>query len=652
MISTRLTMTTTHYDQPTSDINTDELSVDSLDSLKVKLGKRKRWYTKCSTHMKAILDISTATDNIMNKIIALCIIAILLLHIGIRLGSSIIVFSFDSNGQYNGGTYLRSIINSDKPFEEKNIPTCAQDVIITLHKTKEEKGSSNKKEHTCRGILIRDDIIITSSGCSEYKFTFDFPGSGGDKVEAVPHPSLNSKKEMKKSHLGFLEANPPYHYQFYDKPVRRNRVFLSRQSDTISHTDKSVVIECDNEGRPILHNFPVKKGKKHEMIPINQLDGVVPDDILWEDVDRMNTVKSTQNNSTWWNRKITLEEGDFTFDRFEEYRGLPGGLSIRESDLMEAVDPRGHRRAYCYTKDWLKEQLMFNGTDCYDRWREEKPFSGQHFFEWLDFGSTCLEDKSKEWEDHEKKWKCKSYPFLNREQRLQHEVYITPSEDNQKLVARFKHNDEFVPESGDYPVGPPHTYVWGLDEVFRIAPAMCKSYDKKCVKGKKVIKHMVLFSGKPALGAGEIYVGKNGTIWGINFKSGHYFPDIKSVTIMYQWVKDNNFNTSTLNWIGRNYTEPEPGMWSEEECGERTTIESIKTVGYNALEWPDVFDRETKWDQWEGIEIPGFNATTLEKTCREVTNSPTWMVGFNEDDKVCNGQMMPRAQAEILCPKE
>ena len=270
--------------------------------------------------------------------------------------------------------------------------------------------------------------------------------------------------------------------QFYDKPVRRNRVFLSRQSDTIPHTDKAsaVVIECDSEGRPILHNFPVKKGKKHEMVPIRQLYGVVPVDILWEDTDRMNTTKSTHNNATWWNRMITLEEGDFTFDRFEEYRGLPGGLSIRESDLMEAVDPRGHRRAYCYTKDWLKEQQMFNGTDCYDRLREEKSFSGQHFFEWLDFGSNCLEDKSKEWEDHEKKWKCKSYPFYDKEKRLEHEVYITPSEDKKRLVARYKHNDEFVPESGDYPVGPPHTY-FGVLTKYSVSPRPCVNHMTRSV---------------------------------------------------------------------------------------------------------------------------------------------------------------------------
>ena len=78
-------------------------------------------------------------------------------------------------------------------IEDKNLPTCAQDVIITLHKAREEKDNK-KKEHTCRGILIRDDIIITSSGCAEYNFTFDFPPLG-DKVEAIPHTSSTRKKK-------------------------------------------------------------------------------------------------------------------------------------------------------------------------------------------------------------------------------------------------------------------------------------------------------------------------------------------------------------------------------------------------------------------------------------------------------------------------
>jgi len=544
-----------------------------------------------SINLIASLSSEIAADNMLNKMIAICIIAILLLYIDMNLTSNSTVPSFDSNGQYDGGTYLRSIINSDKPFEDMNLPTCAQDVIITLHKTKEEKDNK-KKEHTCRGILIRDDIIITSSGCAENNFTFDFPGSGGDKVEAIPHPSLNSKKVMKKSHLGFLEANPPYHYQFYDKPVRRNRVFLSRQSDTISHTDKVVVIECDTEGRPILHNFPVKKGKKHEMIPINQLDGVVPDDILWEDIDSMNTTKSSHNNATWWNRKITLEEGDFTFDRFEEYRGPPGSLSVNVGQLLEAVDPREHRRAYCYKK---KDG---SPSDCYDEWRKEKPFSGQHFFEWLDFGSTCLEKKMKDWNEHEVGYKCKSYPFYDNKKRLEHEIYFTQSKDKKKLIARYKHDDEFVTESGDYhSKGQPHTYMWGLNKVFYIAKAKkCKTSmnDSRCIDGKKAAKHMKILSGHPALGAGEIYVGKNGTIEGINYSSGHYKPDIKSVTMMYQWMKDEHLNTSALNWIGWK-------GWSEKQCDNDKT-------------------------KWQSIKIPNFDTTTLEQSCREVTNSPTWII--------------------------
>ena len=546
-----------------------------------------------SINLIASLSSDIAADNMLNKIIAICIIAILLLYIDMNLTSNSTVPSTkDKHEQYDsGGTYLRSIINSDKPFEEKNLPTCAHDVIITLHKAREEKD--NKKEHICRGILIRDDVIITSSGCAENNFTFDFPGSGGgDKVEAIPYTFLNSKKEMKKSHLGFLVANPPYHYQFYDKPVRRNRVFLSRQSD-ISHTDKSsaVMIECDNEGRPILHNFPVKKGKKHEMIPISQLDGIVPDDILWEDTDRINTTQSTHNNATWWNRKITLEEGDFTFDRFEEYRGPPGSLSVNVGQLLEAVDPREHRRAYCYKK---KDG---SPSDCYDEWRKEKPFSGQHFFEWLDFGSTCLEKKMKDWNEHEVGYKCKSYPFYDTKKRLEHEVYITQSKDKKRLIARYKHDDEFVPESGDYhSKGQPHTYMWGLNKVFYIAKAKkCKSSmnDSRCIDGKKAAKHMKILSGHPALGAGEIYVGTNGTIEGINYSSGHYKPDIKSVTMMYQWMKDEHLNTSALTWIGWK-------GWSEKQC-----------------------DNDKM--KWQSIKIPNFDTTTLEQSCREVTSSPTWI---------------------------
>ena len=83
----------------------------------------------------------------------------------------------------------------------------------------------------------------------------------------------------------------------------------------------------------------------------------------------------------------------------------------------------------------------------------------------------------KDWNEPEVGYKCKSYPFYDTKKRLEHEVYITQSKDKKRLIARYKHDDEFVPESGDYhSKGQPHTYMWGLNKVFYIAKAKkCKS---------------------------------------------------------------------------------------------------------------------------------------------------------------------------------
>jgi hypothetical protein len=51
------------------------------------------------------------------------------------------------------------------------------------------------------------------------------------------------------------------------------------------------------------------------------------------------------------------------------------------------------------------------------------------------------------------------------------------------------------------------------------------------------IKHTAVLNGRPALAAGEAYFKEDGAVWGINYDSGHYMPQIASATMMYQWVK-------------------------------------------------------------------------------------------------------------------
>ena len=137
---------------------------------------------------------------------------------------------------------------------------------------------------------------------------------------------------------------------------------------------------CGERDQPIVHNFPVNG----EMIPVASLIHILPEDILWDDVD-IDTAPMLQEGSShrWWTRAITLDDEAHAYSHFiKEYRDKapPGALTFIHTDkfleaavvVNEAVDPRGHR-------------ISLLDTGCYMnyfiRYIHEKPFSGTHFFE-------------------------------------------------------------------------------------------------------------------------------------------------------------------------------------------------------------------------------------------------------------------------------
>ena len=258
----------------------------------------------------------------------------------------------------------------------RTIPSCARDVFVTLHK---ELGGND--EHSCRGMLIRDDIILTTSECSVNKFTFDFitPQQDAMVLQAYPYTELNSKMGDD-SRLGFLKADAPVHYYFLDQPVHRARMFLSLLS-TDDINNEVVAISCDDDMKPIARNFP---GKANEMIPLYDLNGLVPDDVLWEHIDIHSAPTLEFNSQRWWSKAISLEDEEGVIRKWmEPYKGPKGSISIPDAHdswrgiaaaFCEVIDPRGHRRGECF-------------SHYYYLWRNEKPFSGAHFFDWLDFGA-------------------------------------------------------------------------------------------------------------------------------------------------------------------------------------------------------------------------------------------------------------------------
>lgn len=471
------------------------------------------------------------------------------------------------------------------------IPECASDIFFTLHR----ELSGREDEYSCRGMLIRDDIIITSRECSTHNVTFNFHPSGIE--EAYPHTDLNSRKEMAHSPLGFLEASPPYHYYYIDEPVRRARMFLSRQrTPIVNGTEREVIFTCQGN-KPIGHNFPVVKSgeKKMKMVPLGPMNGILPSDILWDHTD-ITAPELGYAGYKWWTKPIKLEDSEKNIAKMlQEYTGPPGSISIPDAHsdyekqvaaVFEAVDPRGHR------KTCLKHYVP--------RWRNENPFSGQHFFDWLDFGNgmNILEVNEEKIKNHdptaikhmENDADCfKKYMdgddahYMNDSERAFHKVYITNSQDGTDLIWRYKHNDELIPESEK---DDPHLYVWDLEKTFYIV-------DSRWNKRKfGEIKHTSILAGRPALAAGKAYFGKGGAIWGINFASGHYRPKIPAITMMYEWHKEHHFNLTAMNWVGRN-------GWSESVCAET---------------------------DWASLRIQGFEASSLERSCHEVTTNPTWMI--------------------------
>ena len=194
----------------------------------------------------------------------------------------------------------------------------------------------------------------------------------------------------------------------------------------------------------------------------------------------------------------------------------------------------------------------------------------------------------------------KTVHYFNEHEKQFHEVYVTQSKDGTQLIWRYKNNNELVPESD---IDDPHLYMWDLDKKFYIV-------DKRWNEEKfGEVKHTGIMNGMPALSGGEAYFGKNGVLWGINFSSGHYRPDIQAIAMMYQWMEERGYNTTALHWVG---SLSDGWVWSEKDCD------------------------DTDWKKH--IKVDGYDAVSLEKSCREVTNSPTWILKDVDGQRVkCPG---------------
>jgi len=514
------------------------------------------------------------------------------------------------------------------------IPECLPDVFFPLRRTGErakEIGDDNNDDNEqqqhqqlfptpvernspCWGMLIRDDIILTTSQCSQITLFFDFPDEKVGSIEANPLILEEHELEKMDPRLGFLKANKaPDHHYFVEESTKRTRMFLSLISNPVNGNGNEdddhnngggadVLMTCDDRNRPTAHNFPVDNTNgTTEAVPLSHLAHVVPHDILWKERDMATApVLVDDHGHRSWTKAVSLDAELKKFSKLmDEYQGPPGSVSIPDAHndnkqvsktgaLCEAVDPRGHRRQDCFKNYFF-------------RWRHATPFGGMHFFDWLDFGEgrdlmetndteTMIFHKHSDLKCFRESFDRKKVHYFDDEEREKHEVVLKPSEDGRELVARYKRSDEPVPENYEDDA---HLYVWDLENKLYVV-----DHNWDSVKYGK-IKHTAVLAGRPALSAGEVYFGKGGRLTGINWSSGHYRPGITAVSTLYQWMKNEGFNATSLNWMGRS-------SWN--------TVKCLK-------------------NDWDNVKLPGYNSTSLLRSCLEVTSGPMWFRKEEEDDR-------------------
>mmetsp|Transcript_11825 Transcript_11825/g.25210 ORF Transcript_11825/g.25210 Transcript_11825/m.25210 type:complete len:517 (+) Transcript_11825:183-1733(+) len=456
------------------------------------------------------------------------------------------------------------IIQLHRESINRTNPDCAKKLLLSLRKVNGE---------ACNGLLIRDDTILTSSSCSKFNLTFTF--RIGEEREAVPHAVLNQNEQID-PRLGFLEVvHPPSQYQFISSGVvQRNRMLLA-----FNNTGGSMFTGCFKDV-PIVQSFQISG----DLIPLRHLHQVLPG-VLGHHNGRYSDLRYfQQDKDRWWSYTITLEEEKETMIAlFEKYKGPRGSVDIvsawetdpdallkKTTYVLEAEDPRGHRSYLCHSK-------------YYEQYREEGPFSGENYFDWLDFGSGIRVRNNFNCSMKKTNFLERVY-YMNEAEKLQHEVKLEMSNDGTRLIAQYLHSGKLVAKSR--PGRHPHVYMWDLNEKMYIVDDV--SFEEKY---GKLFKHTSILAARPALSAGEIYISEDGVVWGINYESGHYRPQISQTAIMYQWFKKQGINLTTFNSVGRR-------GWSTKTC---------------------------QGHDWKSIDITGYDANSLKYACNEITTSPRWI---------------------------
>lgn len=376
-------------------------------------------------------------------------------------------------------------------FPPADTPPCFTQVIVRLRPSRYkiwQRGRLGLPEENCSGLLVRDDLILSSAYCAAQVRTVEIPDAKNKTAAHIathyvgPHP------------IGIVRVDLPNHH--HNSGMPRKRLFLG--SDLSEGPSR---LYC-RDGRPVASAVPLNATIWVPVSPLRPYLG----DAFW-DGDLDSTAELTNGIRRWY----TIKQSNTTLvkaidDLKYKWLGGPGSVDIYHPDnygpLLEAEDPRGNRYHVCFELWWT-------------HWLYENPFSGIPFFDWLDFGPgrTALpipidpingtvdpgiyRDRYWKWfqtcvKSH---FNNKKIRYFTEEESAQYAVDLKPYKDG-RMVRMTYHESGKPVENLENDL----LWVWGLDRKLYV------------VEDGHQIGHTSHIASRPALAAGEMDTGSNGRL--------------------------------------------------------------------------------------------------------------------------------------------
>jgi hypothetical protein len=337
---------------------------------------------------------------------------------------------------------------------------------------------------------------------------------------------------MKIPNLVIVKLHLPKYHRNSGWP--RQRMFLDRRNSS-RDAFTTFGISCTGN-KPILSALSFKDGKLFSVSIEDQFDtknAATLNRVLWNEKHLNSVTREMRNDigERWWVKKQSKKNLMKEMDQmFNKYRGPTGTLNVMDAmgrkAVLQAEDPMGGRVEMCLGQ-------------YFDIWESEKPFSGEPFYEWLDFGTGRMIDLNsrdvkgnsclrKDQHEFRRKW-------FNESERENLRVDVKPSDNGTSVRVVYRNSQK--------PVPPRKTdMVWGLDNEIYVVDR--EIYDKRFAG------HASIFSAGPVKYAGRFVVGNHSQLLKVSLHSGHYKPKAGgyNVNLFKKFIMELGVTPEAIEW--------------------------------------------------------------------------------------------------------